>query len=80
MDPPTCQEPLDIVFIIDGSKSVKKERFEKSKAFFKDVVSRMNERTLVSAVTYSEEVTLNFPFTAGTVQPNLPTLNVEYHF
>merc|ERR1712110_415217 len=78
VDPPTCQEPLDIVFIIDGSKSVKKERFEKSKAFFKDVVSRMNERTLVSAVTYSEEVTLNFPFTADYNKINSVIDEIQY--
>lgn len=65
-----CNVPLDMVFLIDGSKSVGEERFEKSKSFFKEVVRRMNAATQVAAVTYSEDVNLEFPFTADYNQIN----------
>jgi len=59
-----CGETLDLVFIIDGSKSVKQERFDKSKEFFKKVVMSQNPGSQVAVITYSEEITLNFEFTS----------------
>jgi len=63
---PTCAaNPIDLVFVLDGSGSVGKVNFAKSKYFLKRVVARLGADSRVATVQYSTAPALEFPFTSN---------------
>ncbi|CAH1252946.1 MATN1 [Branchiostoma lanceolatum] len=70
----SCQAPVDLVFVVDGSGSVTAPEFEKVKTFMKNVVTQFTigaADTKVGVIQYSstvqEEFSLNAHFTKTAV-------------
>ncbi|TNM95918.1 hypothetical protein fugu_017001 [Takifugu bimaculatus] len=56
--------PIDLVFIIDSSRSVRPTEFEKAKEFFQDMVDGLEigfDTTRVGLVNYASTVQIEFP-------------------
>lgn len=62
---PNCRNrPIDLVFIIDSSRSVRPTEFEKAKEFLQDMVDSLEigfDSTRVGLVNYASTVQIEFP-------------------
>uniref|UniRef100_A0A8C7DUM3 Matrilin 3 n=1 Tax=Oncorhynchus kisutch TaxID=8019 RepID=A0A8C7DUM3_ONCKI len=66
--------PLDLVFIIDSSRSVRPGEFEKVKIFLADMVDTLDvgpEATRVAVVNYASTVKIEFLLKAHLNKPNM---------
>ncbi|XP_052327241.1 matrilin-3a isoform X2 [Oncorhynchus keta] len=66
--------PLDLVFIIDSSRSVRPGEFEKVKIFMADMVDTLDvgpEATRVAVVNYASTVKIEFLLKAHLNKPNM---------
>ncbi|CAG06181.1 unnamed protein product, partial [Tetraodon nigroviridis] len=66
--------PIDLVFIVDSSRSVRPTEFEKAKEFLQDLVDSLEvglDSTRVGLVNYASTVRMEFPLKAHFSKPAL---------
>uniref|UniRef100_H3DN58 Matrilin 3b n=1 Tax=Tetraodon nigroviridis TaxID=99883 RepID=H3DN58_TETNG len=69
--------PIDLVFIVDSSRSVRPTEFEKAKEFLQDLVDSLEvglDSTRVGLVNYASTVRMEFPLKAHFSKPALNAL------
>ncbi|KAL8176601.1 UNVERIFIED_CONTAM: hypothetical protein K2H54_036848, partial [Gekko kuhli] len=62
---------VDLVFLFDGSESLKSEEFDKIKEFMIDVMTKLRNSTIkFAAVQFSYDISIEFDFNNYTNDPN----------
>ena len=82
-EPPKCNVPMDVTFVLDSSGNVKEDEFEKEKAFVKSVANTLSIASYAShaaLVSYNDVATVHAKLTDYTnFEEFLPAVDKIMH-